>query len=110
MRHPADLRRAPEGDEMSEKHISQEDRLLARLDRGINWIDREGWVSLPSIMELGIASHTKIISNLRAAGHNIECEKKFVDGVMHVRYRLVCPVPVEPPKGVQHVDDTWFGG
>lgn len=81
---------------MSVKRLSQEERLLRLLEN--SWtatlqlsdsVHRQDWVCLPSIMALGIASHTKIISNLRAGGHNIECEKKFVDGVMHVRYRLV---------------------
>ena len=48
-----------------------------------------GWVGLPRIMQLGIACHTRIISYLRQAGHQVECKKEWVEGVMHTKYRLL---------------------
>jgi hypothetical protein len=51
--------------------------------------DKWAWCPLPVILNLGIASHTRIISYLRQAGHEIECEKKWVNGEYHTRYRLV---------------------
>lgn len=72
---------------------SQCDRLLRLLERYRTVADTVhheefAWVILPQIVALGIASHTKIISILRET-HNIEIERKTVDGQLHVRYKLV---------------------
>ena len=49
-----------------------------------------GWLGLPAILGLHIASHTKIISLLRKRGYNIEIERQNkADGQMWTRYRLV---------------------
>jgi hypothetical protein len=51
-----------------------------------------GWVPLPIILTLGIASHTRRISDLRAAGYDIRCEKERTEsGQLRTRYRLVKP-------------------
>jgi len=46
------------------------------------------WVSLPRILELGIASHTRRIHELRKAGHNIEMEDLWEGRQRRVWYRL----------------------
>jgi hypothetical protein len=65
---------------------SQCERLLALLE-----VYHPGWVGLPRIMQLGIASHTRIISYLLAAGHSIECQREYIEGSMYTKYRLVKP-------------------
>lgn len=47
------------------------------------------WVSLPQIMKLGIASHTRRIHELRKAGHIIEKREQYQGHSRHVWYRLV---------------------
>ena len=47
------------------------------------------WVTLPEIMDLRIASHTRRIHELRKAGHNIEMEIERVGTARHSKYRLV---------------------
>lgn len=67
-------------------------RLLRLLKNHAGWTDGNGeqsWVSLPTIMNLGIASHSKIVSLLRAQGNNIEMERHTVNGQLRTRYRLV---------------------
>lgn len=84
---------------MARNRETQQDRLLELLESASAWatpyFPEDSWVSLPQILDLRprIASHTKIISNLREklrlVGSDIECEEKFVNGEMHTRYRLV---------------------
>lgn len=75
---------------MTYKRVSQELRLLSLLEWTLErYRGGDEWVKLPEIMCLGIASHTKIISNLRESGYNIECDKQWVGGEYHTRYRLV---------------------
>ncbi len=52
---------------------------------------RPGWVPLPRIMELGIASHTRRLTEIRRAGHTIEKREKYEGHSRHVWYRLVQP-------------------
>ena len=47
------------------------------------------WCPLPKIMQLGIACHTRRISDLRKRGHVIECQRETVDGQVRTKYRLV---------------------
>lgn len=63
---------------------TQCDRLL----RLLKWADGQ-WVNLPHILNLGIASHTKIISLLREKGHVIDIDREQVGGQLRTRYRLV---------------------
>jgi helix-turn-helix protein len=66
---------------MSE-HKTQRARILALL------MSKE-WVTLPEIMDLRIACHTKRISELREEGFEIVMEPKRVGKSLHTRYRLV---------------------
>lgn len=43
----------------------------------------------PTLLRLGIASHTRRIHELRKAGHNIEMRDEYVGGQRHTSYRLV---------------------
>jgi hypothetical protein len=61
---------------------SQCDRLLALLRS-------KKWVTLPQILDLRIASHSRRISDLRKQRYWIECEITVVDGQRHSRYRLI---------------------
>ena len=67
--------------------VSQEKVILNKLERADG-----GWVSLPDLVfydgHCFIASHTKIISNLRDKGHIITCRKEVVEGQHHVWYKL----------------------
>ncbi len=72
------------------KRESQAQRILNLLER--YWhpdADKWAWCPLPVIMNLGIASHTRRIHELRRAGHNIEIRKEYVDGQLHTAYRLI---------------------
>ena len=68
---------------MTDKRISQADRLLRLLAQALVPVE------LPRIMALGIASHTRRISDLRKRGYNIVCEKETVNGQVRTKYRLV---------------------
>jgi hypothetical protein len=57
-------------------------------DRLLRLLESKEWVTLPEILDLRIACHTRRISELREQGHDIECEKTWVNGVQHTRYRL----------------------
>jgi hypothetical protein len=56
--------------------------------------ERGQWCSLPQIMSLGIACHTRRIFELRKAGHVIELKDEWVGRERHVAYRLVKAQPV----------------
>ena len=45
-------------------------------------------VSLPEILDLHIASHTRRISDLRKQGYDIICHDEYVDGQRHTKYEL----------------------
>jgi hypothetical protein len=64
----------------------QADRILALLQ-----VSKGQWVSLPQIMDLHIACHTKRISELRRDGHIIELRDEYVHSfrgcVRHTSYR-----------------------
>ena len=73
----------------------QADRILTLLESCKHVADKwgkEAWCDLPHILALGIASHTRRISDLRKRGHVIECRKEWVDGQCRTKYRLVRPV------------------
>ena len=61
----------------------QADRILALLQANQG---RE--VSLPAIMSLGIASHTRRIFELREQGYLIEKSERYVGHQRHVSYTL----------------------
>jgi hypothetical protein len=65
-------------------HKSQSERLLALLRSYGDF-----WCPLPEIMKLGIACHTKRVSELRDRGFDILCDTSWVEGVRHSRYKLV---------------------
>ena len=72
-------------------HSKQADRILRLLE---SQLDNPGsfnheWVPLPKILSLGIASHTRRVSDLRKQGHKIECRSQWVDGQRRTAYRLV---------------------
>ena len=62
-------------------HASQSQRILRLLEQ-------RQWVSLPEILALGIASHTRRLSDLREGGYEIECESTWKGRERHTRYRL----------------------
>ena len=62
----------------------QSDRILELLSCGY-------WITLPEIMALHIASHTRRIHELRKAGHVIERRDYWSGSSRHVFYRLVKP-------------------
>lgn len=70
---------------------TQENRLLGLFEAAnLPFFGRvQMWVTLPQIMSLHIASHTRRISDLRKRGHIIECQKETVDGQMQTKYRLI---------------------
>ena len=45
-------------------------------------------VTLPEIMELRLASHSRRISDLRKLGYDIICHDEYVDGQRHTKYEL----------------------
>lgn len=59
----------------------QADRILALLEARQH-------VPLPMILSLGIASHTRRISDLRARGLDVRCTKEWVNGQLHTAYKL----------------------
>ena len=69
---------------MNSNRKSQCDRILALITSY-----GEFGCPLPEIMKLGIASHTRRVSDLRKQQFDIRCETEWVDGVRHSRYRLV---------------------
>ena len=69
---------------MADNRKSQADRILTLLDTY-----NGEWVALPRIMGLGIASHTRRISDLRKRGLNVECRKEWIDGQLHTAYRII---------------------
>jgi Helix-turn-helix domain len=80
---------------MSDKRASQADRILKLLQyyscgqEASPLRQNYSWVSLTLIMQLGIASHTRRIHELRKAGHVIELRDKWVNGQRRTAYRLV---------------------
>lgn len=50
------------------------------------------WVSLPSLMALGVAQYNSRILDLRRMGYIIENRTQVVNGVKHSWYRLVVNV------------------
>jgi hypothetical protein len=54
-----------------------------------------GWVPLPKILELLIASHTRRISDLREAGYDVRCEDEWVDGQRRTKYKLMSEPSVD---------------
>ncbi len=71
-------------------HKTQAERIL----RHLKTYDPFGyseyrWVTLPEILSLGIASHTRRIHELRKAGHKIEIRDEWIGRERHVSYRLV---------------------
>jgi len=63
------------------KRVTQAERILDLLESA------NGWVSLPRILELGIASHTRRIHELRRAGHVILKRELWVGRNRRVWYR-----------------------
>ena len=45
-------------------------------------------VTLPEIMELRIASHTRRLSDIRKMGYDIICHDEYLDGQRHTKYEL----------------------
>ncbi len=84
---------------------SQADRILALLQR---W--KGSWVTLPEILRLGIACHTKRISELRRAGHLIELRDNWTKEdalrVRHTAYRWMGQLTDEGVKGCEGTDET----
>lgn len=64
------------------QNLSQPQRMLLLLRS-------KKFITLPEIMDLKIASHTKVISNLRKEGYAIDNKEKYVKGVWHSTYELV---------------------
>jgi hypothetical protein len=71
----------------AERQQSQCQRILSCLESVGQW-SRDGWVGLPHILGLGIASHTRGIHELRKAGHIIEKREQYVGHQRRVWYRL----------------------
>jgi hypothetical protein len=59
---------------------------------------RGEWIPLPNLMNLRMASLTKRISELRAAGHVIQIREKRVGPERHVEYRYA-PAPKQTRFG-----------
>ena len=74
-------------------HRTQADRVLDVLANALFEVPElyadYGWVPLPQLMDLRIASLTRRISDLRKRGFNVECKTEWIDGVRHSKYRLV---------------------
>lgn len=69
------------------KRQGQCDRILALLRS-------KPYVTLPEILNLRIASHTRRIQELRKAGYVIEIELTHINGEVHSAYKLLgepCP-------------------
>ena len=73
------------------KHESQTDRILELLQRAASspLYNPEGWVTLPQIMSLHIASHSRRISDLRERGIEIEIRKEYEGRQLRTAYRLI---------------------
>lgn len=69
---------------------SQCDRILALLREAKRWAvaEDEGWVPLPNIMRLGIASHTRRIHELRERGFEIAMRDEWTGRERHTAYKL----------------------
>jgi hypothetical protein len=78
---------------MSDKRQSQADRIRQLLEKYAHVPDR--YVTLPMILNLGIASHTRRIHELRKAGYNIEMIESYADGQRRTAYRLIPNTPEE---------------
>lgn len=63
---------------------AQQGRILALLQS-------KDVVTLPEIMDLRIACHTKRLSELRKMGYDIRCETEWIGGIRHSKYHLVRP-------------------
>lgn len=57
-------------------------------ERILELLQQREWVDLPTILRLGIASHTRRISDLRRRGLTVECRKQWVDGQLRTAYKL----------------------
>lgn len=75
---------------MENRRQSQADKILALLEEANHrsgvWGD--GWVTLPQILSLRIASHSRRIFELRKT-HAIEMRDEYVNGERRTAYRLV---------------------
>ena len=68
---------------------TQSERLLALLEYYASQDFEDHWVTLPRIMALQIASHTRRVSDLRKQGHTIICERETVEGQVRTKYKLI---------------------
>lgn len=73
--------------------LSQADRILHLLEAATRYAsvygDKYKWITLPQMLSLSIANYRARISELRQAGHHIECHRETVDGQVRTKYRLV---------------------
>jgi Helix-turn-helix domain len=71
---------------------SQRDRLLAAFLRA-----RDLELSLPEILDLGIAQYSARLHELRSLGFRITNTRERVDGMTHSRFKLIAGPGVTPP-------------
>jgi len=57
-------------------------------DRILSLLKSSEWVDLPTILDLRVANYRARISELRAAGYEIQCTKQRVNGQLRTKYHL----------------------